>query len=39
MNYNAFCLRNIKSLSDVQIAQVACGYWHSHALSRGEDGL
>uniref|UniRef100_A0A8D0ALA4 HECT and RLD domain containing E3 ubiquitin protein ligase 4 n=1 Tax=Sander lucioperca TaxID=283035 RepID=A0A8D0ALA4_SANLU len=28
--------RNIKSLSDVQIAQVACGYWHSHALSRGE---
>uniref|UniRef100_A0A671XKX4 HECT and RLD domain containing E3 ubiquitin protein ligase 4 n=1 Tax=Sparus aurata TaxID=8175 RepID=A0A671XKX4_SPAAU len=29
--------RNIKSLSDVQIAQVACGYWHSHALSRGED--
>uniref|UniRef100_A0A3B5B6K7 HECT and RLD domain containing E3 ubiquitin protein ligase 4 n=1 Tax=Stegastes partitus TaxID=144197 RepID=A0A3B5B6K7_9TELE len=29
--------RNIKTLSDVQIAQVACGYWHSHALSRGED--
>ncbi|XP_034040932.1 probable E3 ubiquitin-protein ligase HERC4 isoform X2 [Thalassophryne amazonica] len=27
--------RNIKSLSDVQIAQVTCGYWHSHALSRG----
>ncbi|KAM9365582.1 putative E3 ubiquitin-protein ligase HERC4 isoform 2-T2 [Pholidichthys leucotaenia] len=27
--------RNIKSLSDVQIAQVACGCWHSHALSRG----
>lgn len=27
--------RNIKSLSDIQIAQVACGYWHSHALSRG----
>uniref|UniRef100_A0A667XSK1 HECT and RLD domain containing E3 ubiquitin protein ligase 4 n=1 Tax=Myripristis murdjan TaxID=586833 RepID=A0A667XSK1_9TELE len=27
--------KNIKSLSDVQIAQVACGYWHSHALSRG----
>uniref|UniRef100_G3NHN5 HECT domain-containing protein n=1 Tax=Gasterosteus aculeatus aculeatus TaxID=481459 RepID=G3NHN5_GASAC len=27
--------RNIKSLSDVQIAQVACGYYHSHALSRG----
>uniref|UniRef100_A0A8C4GP38 HECT domain-containing protein n=1 Tax=Dicentrarchus labrax TaxID=13489 RepID=A0A8C4GP38_DICLA len=31
--------RNIKSLSDVQIAQVACGYWHSHALSRGVDGF
>uniref|UniRef100_A0A672H1P7 HECT domain-containing protein n=1 Tax=Salarias fasciatus TaxID=181472 RepID=A0A672H1P7_SALFA len=30
--------RNIKSLSDVQIAQVACGYWHSHALSRGKAG-
>lgn len=30
--------RNIKSLSDVQITQVACGHWHSHALSRGEDG-
>uniref|UniRef100_A0A672ZW79 HECT domain-containing protein n=1 Tax=Sphaeramia orbicularis TaxID=375764 RepID=A0A672ZW79_9TELE len=27
--------RNIKTLSDVQIAQVACGYWHSLALSRG----
>ncbi|XP_056147234.1 probable E3 ubiquitin-protein ligase HERC4 [Lampris incognitus] len=27
--------RNIKSLSDVQIAQVACGYWHSLALSKG----
>lgn len=27
--------RNIKSLSDVQIAQVACGYSHSHALSKG----
>ncbi|KAM8852464.1 putative E3 ubiquitin-protein ligase HERC4 isoform 2-T2 [Synchiropus picturatus] len=27
--------RNIKTLSDVQIAQVSCGYWHSHALSRG----
>lgn len=27
--------RNIKILSDVQIAQVACGYWHSHALSKG----
>uniref|UniRef100_A0A8C3AT06 HECT and RLD domain containing E3 ubiquitin protein ligase 4 n=1 Tax=Cyclopterus lumpus TaxID=8103 RepID=A0A8C3AT06_CYCLU len=30
--------RNIKSLSEVHIAQVACGYWHSHALSRGKDG-
>lgn len=30
--------RNIKLLSDVQIAQVACGFWHSHALSRGEQG-
>uniref|UniRef100_A0AAQ5ZXY8 HECT domain-containing protein n=1 Tax=Amphiprion ocellaris TaxID=80972 RepID=A0AAQ5ZXY8_AMPOC len=29
--------RNIKTLSDVQIAQVACGYRHSHALSRGEN--
>uniref|UniRef100_A0A8C7R9G1 HECT and RLD domain containing E3 ubiquitin protein ligase 4 n=1 Tax=Oncorhynchus mykiss TaxID=8022 RepID=A0A8C7R9G1_ONCMY len=28
--------RNIKSLSDVEIAQVACGYRHSHALSRGQ---
>ncbi|KAM6916059.1 putative E3 ubiquitin-protein ligase HERC4 [Xenentodon cancila] len=27
--------RNIKSLSDVQIAQVTCGYWHSLSLSRG----
>ncbi|XP_034538361.1 probable E3 ubiquitin-protein ligase HERC4 [Notolabrus celidotus] len=27
--------RNIKTLSDVQVAQVACGYWHSLALSRG----
>ncbi|KAL0964222.1 hypothetical protein UPYG_G00321040 [Umbra pygmaea] len=27
--------RNLKSLSDVQIVQVACGYHHSHALSRG----
>ncbi|XP_072293208.1 probable E3 ubiquitin-protein ligase HERC4 isoform X2 [Eucyclogobius newberryi] len=27
--------RNIKSLSDVQITQVACGYRHSHALSKG----
>ncbi|KAK0149921.1 putative E3 ubiquitin-protein ligase HERC4 [Merluccius polli] len=26
--------RNIKSLSDVQITQVACGYRHSHALSK-----
>ncbi|XP_055358189.1 probable E3 ubiquitin-protein ligase HERC4 isoform X3 [Betta splendens] len=27
--------RNIKTLSDVQITQVACGYWHCHALSKG----
>ncbi|XP_074531640.1 putative E3 ubiquitin-protein ligase HERC4 [Halichoeres trimaculatus] len=27
--------RNIKTLSDIQVAQVACGYWHSLALSRG----
>uniref|UniRef100_A0A1A8BBY8 HECT and RLD domain containing E3 ubiquitin protein ligase 4 n=1 Tax=Nothobranchius kadleci TaxID=1051664 RepID=A0A1A8BBY8_NOTKA len=27
--------RNIKSLSDIQIAQVTCGNWHSIALSRG----
>nr|XP_043901885.1 probable E3 ubiquitin-protein ligase HERC4 isoform X1 [Solea senegalensis] len=27
--------RNIRSLSDVQITQVACGYWHSLALSKG----
>lgn len=27
--------RNIKTLSDVQITQVACGYWHSLALSKG----
>ncbi|XP_072565468.1 probable E3 ubiquitin-protein ligase HERC4 isoform X1 [Paramormyrops kingsleyae] len=27
--------RNIKSLSEVQVAQVACGYRHSHALSKG----
>lgn len=33
------CSRNIKCLSDVQIAQVACGYRHSHALSKGRDGL
>ncbi|KAJ3610820.1 hypothetical protein NHX12_022911 [Muraenolepis orangiensis] len=26
--------RNIKSLSDVQIVRVACGYRHSHALSK-----
>ncbi|CAL8257158.1 unnamed protein product [Lota lota] len=26
--------RNIKSLSDVQITQVACGFWHSHAISK-----
>ncbi|XP_008325809.1 probable E3 ubiquitin-protein ligase HERC4 isoform X1 [Cynoglossus semilaevis] len=27
--------RNIKILSDVQVTQVACGYWHSLALSKG----
>ncbi|KAJ8248211.1 hypothetical protein GJAV_G00239610 [Gymnothorax javanicus] len=27
--------RNVRSLSDVQIAQVACGFHHSLALSRG----
>ncbi|XP_037533808.1 probable E3 ubiquitin-protein ligase HERC4 [Nematolebias whitei] len=27
--------RNIKSLSDVQITQISCGYWHSLALSKG----
>ncbi|XP_061545693.1 probable E3 ubiquitin-protein ligase HERC4 [Phycodurus eques] len=27
--------RNIKALTDVQITQVACGYWHSLALSKG----
>ncbi|XP_077351382.1 putative E3 ubiquitin-protein ligase HERC4 isoform X2 [Festucalex cinctus] len=27
--------RNIKTLTDVQITQVACGYWHSLALSKG----
>ncbi|XP_016850770.1 probable E3 ubiquitin-protein ligase HERC4 isoform X3 [Anolis carolinensis] len=30
-------LRNIKSLSDVQIVQVACGYYHSLALSKGSE--
>ncbi|XP_042315284.1 probable E3 ubiquitin-protein ligase HERC4 isoform X4 [Sceloporus undulatus] len=29
--------RNIKSLSDVQIVQVACGYYHSLALSKGSE--
>ncbi|XP_077206908.1 putative E3 ubiquitin-protein ligase HERC4 isoform X2 [Paroedura picta] len=29
--------RNIKSLSDIQIAQVACGYYHSLALSKGSE--
>ncbi|XP_048362411.1 probable E3 ubiquitin-protein ligase HERC4 isoform X1 [Sphaerodactylus townsendi] len=29
--------RNIKSLSDVQIVQVACGYCHSLALSKGSE--
>lgn len=28
--------RNIKSLSDIQIVQVACGYYHSLALSKGK---
>ena len=39
MYHNSFSFstsRNIKSLSDVQITQVACGYWHSHALSKGK---
>uniref|UniRef100_A0A9J8BHS0 HECT and RLD domain containing E3 ubiquitin protein ligase 4 n=1 Tax=Cyprinus carpio carpio TaxID=630221 RepID=A0A9J8BHS0_CYPCA len=27
--------RTVKSLSEVHIAQVACGYWHSLALARG----
>ncbi|XP_066549471.1 probable E3 ubiquitin-protein ligase HERC4 isoform X1 [Amia ocellicauda] len=27
--------RNIKSLSEVQIVQVSCGFWHSLALSKG----
>ncbi|KAM9133417.1 putative E3 ubiquitin-protein ligase HERC4 isoform 2-T4 [Pangshura tecta] len=29
--------RNIKSLSDIQIMQVACGYCHSLALSKGSE--
>ncbi|XP_055446864.1 probable E3 ubiquitin-protein ligase HERC4 isoform X6 [Bubalus kerabau] len=29
--------RNIKSLSDVQIVQVACGYYHSLALSKASE--
>uniref|UniRef100_A0A452RZU1 Probable E3 ubiquitin-protein ligase HERC4 n=1 Tax=Ursus americanus TaxID=9643 RepID=A0A452RZU1_URSAM len=29
--------RNIKSLSDIQIVQVACGYYHSLALSKGNE--
>ncbi|KAJ7419154.1 putative E3 ubiquitin-protein ligase HERC4 [Pitangus sulphuratus] len=29
--------RNIKSLSEVQIVQVACGYYHSLALSKGSE--
>ncbi|KAM7169896.1 putative E3 ubiquitin-protein ligase HERC4 isoform 1-T2 [Macrochelys suwanniensis] len=29
--------RNIKSLSDIQIMQVACGYYHSLALSKGSE--
>uniref|UniRef100_A0A8C6VII4 HECT and RLD domain containing E3 ubiquitin protein ligase 4 n=1 Tax=Naja naja TaxID=35670 RepID=A0A8C6VII4_NAJNA len=29
--------RNIKSLSDIQIVQVACGYCHSLALSKGSE--
>ncbi|XP_020665071.1 putative E3 ubiquitin-protein ligase HERC4 isoform X3 [Pogona vitticeps] len=29
--------RNIKSLSDIQIVQVACGYYHSLALSKGSE--
>uniref|UniRef100_A0A8C8R4M6 HECT-type E3 ubiquitin transferase n=1 Tax=Pelusios castaneus TaxID=367368 RepID=A0A8C8R4M6_9SAUR len=29
--------RNIKSLSDIQIIQVACGYCHSLALSKGSE--
>lgn len=28
--------RNIKSLSEIQIVQVACGYYHSLALSKGK---
>ncbi|XP_038599484.1 probable E3 ubiquitin-protein ligase HERC4 isoform X2 [Tachyglossus aculeatus] len=29
--------RNIKSLSDIQIVQVSCGYYHSLALSKGSE--
>ncbi|XP_006514049.1 probable E3 ubiquitin-protein ligase HERC4 isoform X2 [Mus musculus] len=29
--------RNIKSLSDIQIVQVACGYYHSLALSKASE--
>ncbi|NXD67972.1 HERC4 ligase, partial [Eolophus roseicapillus] len=29
--------RNIKSLSEIQIIQVACGYYHSLALSKGSE--
>ncbi|XP_062436026.1 probable E3 ubiquitin-protein ligase HERC4 isoform X4 [Rhea pennata] len=29
--------RNIKSLSEIQIVQVACGYYHSLALSKGSE--
>lgn len=29
-------IRNVKSLSEVQIAQVACGFRHSLALSKGK---
>uniref|UniRef100_A0A2K6K0F2 HECT and RLD domain containing E3 ubiquitin protein ligase 4 n=1 Tax=Rhinopithecus bieti TaxID=61621 RepID=A0A2K6K0F2_RHIBE len=30
-------IRNIKSLSDIQIIQVACGYYHSLALSKASE--
>ncbi|XP_063636754.1 probable E3 ubiquitin-protein ligase HERC4 isoform X28 [Pan troglodytes] len=30
-------IRNIKSLSDIQIVQVACGYYHSLALSKASE--
>ncbi|XP_044515141.1 probable E3 ubiquitin-protein ligase HERC4 isoform X4 [Gracilinanus agilis] len=29
--------RNIKSLTDIQIVQIACGYYHSLALSKGSE--